>query len=375
MRVLVIGAGLGGLCLAQGLRRAGIEVTVCERDSGIAARLQGYRIVLTESGLVALRASLSGRWFRLFEATIGNLAGERPVLDPWLNRTGGMTPRRGTAIDRQVLRHLLLTGLDVHFGAELVSYRVRPDRRVEAAFSDGATRVAEVLVGADGISSSVRRTLTPQTAITDTGARCVIGRTPLTERFAALVPGFGTVVKSDRLNLLLGLMRFGMQPVEAAAALAPEVSLPYVGDYLRWVMMLPAGHPVAVGATRPAQDTVLELIQDWHPELWKLVEAADPDNSTLLSIRVVRPERHWAPGPVTLLGDAIHATAPSGGNGANTALHDANRLRQKLVEVAEGRTELLGAIADYEHEMLRYGAEAVEHSLAMLPEFMPAGSH
>ena len=43
LRVLVIGAGLGGLCLAQGLRKAGVEVAVYERDTGLAIRTQGHR--------------------------------------------------------------------------------------------------------------------------------------------------------------------------------------------------------------------------------------------------------------------------------------------------------------------------------------------
>jgi hypothetical protein len=202
MHVLVVGAGLGGLCLAQGLRRSWVAVTVYERGSGVTARFQGYRIGLAEHGVEALRAILPERWYRLFEASVGDLAGERPILD-----------------------------------------QVLPDQQVEVVFRDGTTQRADVLVGADGINSSVRPALTPATAVTDTGVRCVIGRTPLTEDFAALVPGFGTVIKSEDLNLVLGLMRFRSPPREAAARLAPEVSLPDIGDYLRWVMLLPTGHP------------------------------------------------------------------------------------------------------------------------------------
>ncbi|HEY4005886.1 MAG TPA: FAD-dependent monooxygenase [Pseudonocardia sp.] len=86
---------------------------------------------------------------------------------------------------------------------------------------------------------------------------------------------------------------------------------------------------------------------------------------------MVRPEQRWEPGPVTLLGNAIHATSPSGGNGANTALRDAHLSRDKLVDVAHGRVALRAAMADYEHDMVIYGAEAVEHSVAMLPRFLP----
>ena len=153
MHVLVVGAGLGGLCLAQGLRRSGLAVTVYERDSGVTARFQGYRIGLAEHGIEALRASLPERWYRLFEASVGDLAGERPILDAQLEQVGAMSALQGIAIDRHVLRHLLLTGLDVHFGKELVYHQVLPDQQVEAVFRDGTTQRADVLVGAEGINS------------------------------------------------------------------------------------------------------------------------------------------------------------------------------------------------------------------------------
>ncbi|MGV9823633.1 FAD-dependent oxidoreductase [Nocardia xishanensis] len=62
---------------------------------------------------------------------------------------------------------------------------------------------------------------------------------------------------------------------------------------------------------------------------------------------MVEPGERWAPGPVTLLGDAIQATSPTGGNGANTALRDADLLRR----CRTGGRDLLGAIGDYERQM------------------------
>src|SRR5579875_2205681 len=56
--VVVAGGGLGGLCLAQGLRRRGVAVTVLERDPSPAVRGQGYRIHLDPDGLAALRHCL-----------------------------------------------------------------------------------------------------------------------------------------------------------------------------------------------------------------------------------------------------------------------------------------------------------------------------
>lgn len=366
MRVTIAGAGLGGLCLAQGLRGAGIEAHVYERDAAITARFQGYRLVLNPTGLAALRDCVPQRWHPLLDAITGDAYGERLVLDPQLNRIGELGPgRTGTVVDRQVLRHLLLTGLTVHTGAALTGYDVLADGRVEARFAHADPAVADLLVGADGIGSAVRAVLSPRTTPTDTGVRFVIGRTPLTGEFAGLAPAFGSKIAGDGVSLLLGAMRFRTPPKEAAEALAPEVVLPDVRDYVRWAMILPPdGSP---GDLTP-QETVLSRIEGWHPDLRTLVERSDPDHSTLLPIRVVEPRERWAPGPVTLLGDAIHATSPTGGNGANTALRDAALLRRCLTE---DRPDLLGAIGGYERQMFEYGADAVRHSLDALPAYVP----
>ncbi|BDM70065.1 hypothetical protein HEK616_35520 [Streptomyces nigrescens] len=163
-------------------------------------------------------------------------------------------------------------------------------------------------------------------------------------------------------------MRFRTPPKQAAEELAPEVTLPDIRDYVRWAMLLPPNG--SLGA-QTAQEAVLSRMEGWHPDLRALIEQADPDNSTLLSIRVVEPRERWAPGPVTLLGDAIHATSPTGGNGANTALRDADLLRRCLIEAVERRQDLLGAVGDYERQMFKYGGEAVRHSLTALPAFAP----
>ncbi|MCP2343204.1 FAD-dependent oxidoreductase [Actinomadura rupiterrae] len=370
MRVSVAGAGLGGLALAQGLRGAGIEVDVFERDPGIVARFQGYRLVLDPTGFQAVRDCLPERWHPLLDEIVMDASADQLVLDPQLNEIGRLPGcgRTGIVVDRQVLRHLLLTGLTVHTGAALSGYDVLADGKVRARFERRDPATADLLVGADGVASAVRGVLSPQTVPTDTGVRFVIGRTPLTGEFDDLSKAYGSKIAGDGVSLLLGAMRFGTPPKQAAERLAPEVTLPDIGDYVRWAMILP---PDASMDDLTPQDAVLSRMDGWHPQLRALIEQADPDNSTLLSIRVVKPGERWAPGPVTLLGDAIHATSPTGGNGANTALRDADLLRRRLVEAEAGRRDLLGAVDDYERRMFEYGAEAVRSSLDRLAAFAP----
>ncbi|QWF79879.1 FAD-dependent oxidoreductase [Amycolatopsis sp. CA-230715] len=371
MKVTIVGAGLGGLCLVQGLRAAGIEATVYERDPGITARFQGYRIGLGELGDSALRACLPRALHPVLEAVKGDLAGERTRLNHRLERTGADSSALAVAIDRHVLRHLLLSGIGEHvrFGDAFTGYEPLPGGGVRAHFAGKTSSIdSDLLVGADGIGSAVRAQLSPETPVEDSGVRALIGRTPLTERFAALVPGFGTGVSDGEVTMMLGLMRFRVLP-GVLNAMAPELGLPEAGHYLRWVIMLAPDHSVLARQDLSMQEIALELTRGWHADVRAVIEDADRDNSVLLSIRTVSPAERWPAGPVTLLGDAIHATSPSGGNGANTALHDADQLRRKLIAVRDGRLPLADAVNAYETDMIDYGTEAVAHSLRELDRF------
>jgi len=67
--VVIIGGGLGGLCLAQGLKKAGISVAVYERDRTCTERLQGYRIHIDPQGSRALYECLPSHLYDAFTAT------------------------------------------------------------------------------------------------------------------------------------------------------------------------------------------------------------------------------------------------------------------------------------------------------------------
>ncbi len=69
LRVAVAGGGIGGLCLAQGLLKAGIDVTVYERDAHLAVRRQGYRLHADGRAGRALEQCLPPESFAVFQAT------------------------------------------------------------------------------------------------------------------------------------------------------------------------------------------------------------------------------------------------------------------------------------------------------------------
>jgi 2-polyprenyl-6-methoxyphenol hydroxylase-like FAD-dependent oxidoreductase len=91
-------------------------------------------------------------------------------------------------------------------------------------------------------------------------------------------------------------------------------------------------------------DLVLRLTADWHPDLRRLFELTDSGTCFPVNIWTSVPLEPWTTSNVTLLGDAIHTMTPGRGVGANTALRDAHLLCRKLVDVRDGRAELLDAV-------------------------------
>ena len=155
----VIGAGLGGLTLAQGLRRAGIDVVVVERDEE-RGRPQGISLHVDDRGMAALRECLPPGHRAMAEATLGGPRDRSLLLDEvdgeLRTRPGGRRPGRQTS--RRLLRAVLLTGLEdvVRFGTAFTGFERRVGGGVRALFSDGSTACSDVLVGADGIGSAAR---------------------------------------------------------------------------------------------------------------------------------------------------------------------------------------------------------------------------
>ncbi|GAA3434280.1 FAD-dependent oxidoreductase [Kutzneria kofuensis] len=347
MKVVVIGAGLGGLALAQRLVRAGIDVEVYERDSAVEARFQGYRIGFGGPGMAALEGAVPARLHPLLDAVSGLIEGTGRAVDSQLNvlEEKERDDDEGRMFDRNVLRHLLIAGLDdqLRFDMKLDRYEELPDGRVRAHFADGTTVDADVLVGADGMGSTVRRQLLPHIGVHDLPVYGAIGRTPIAG-FEHLIPGWSTVVSAKDVQLMLGRMVFQRPPVEAAAELAPDVRLPDTPSYIRWVLMLP-GAPETLDL-----QPVLDLIEDWHPDLKALIAHADTANSGVSPIKEGDAVEPWPTRAVTLLGDAGHP-APPGGLGANLAMVDAEVLTDKLIAVRDGRMDKIAALAGYERTM------------------------
>lgn len=396
-QVVIIGAGTGGLCLAHGLVRSGVDVAVFERDRTRVDGLQGYRVGISPDGSRALHACLPPDLYRTFVATCARPPVGLTFLDERLRTLLAVTERDGLelgddpvesekSVSRMTLRQVLLTGLDdvVHFDKTFSHYEERPDGTVQAHFEDGTCVVADLLVGADGSNSRVRRQLLPDAELQDTGIVAVGGKVPLTDEVRALLtPPLRTTVSlvfaPRGYSLVSHTMEFpwGRDGVkEGIGSTESELIERWPGflfdntrDYFMWGFggsrkRLPVD-PMTLGGADLIR-LVLDQTPGWHPNLRYLFELADPSATFPISIRTSTPVEPWPTGPVTLLGDAIHTMTPGRGVGANTALLDALLLRHHVVEAQGGRTSLRAAVAAYERSMLEYGFEAVQDSLKQM---------
>lgn len=382
--VIIVGGGLGGLCLAQGLKRVGVSVAVYERERVPGTRRQGYRLHIDARGAGGLLACLPPHLFELFTATTSRPGQQVTVFNHHLKtlkvigspQANISDPTRfSAAVDRLTLREILLAGLEerVHFGKECVGYEQTADHALHVHFADDTEVRGDVLVAADGVNSRIRRQFLPDATVIDTGTRCIYGKMPLTETtrpllLEALHHGFVAIAGAPRFGMALGLVDFLHAPAEAARQYAPAIQFHAEGSYLMWSLAsshkdygVPDETLLQMGGTA-LQQLASEKIKGWHPTLRALIAASTSAETFPISVKVAAPCEPWESGPVTLLGDAIHAMSPAGGSGANLALLDARLLCQALSAVACGEQSLASALHAYEAQMLRDGFAAVNFS-------------
>jgi len=383
--VLIMGGGVGGSCLAQGLCKLGVSVSLYERDLSVQSRHQGYRIHINSDGSHALHHCLPEHLYKLLLATsFLDQPGKLVIFDQHLNEIHSMllpvthgedASRIGMAVNRLTLREILLAGMECHveFGKAFERFEQLQDGRIRAHFSDGTSAVGDVLVGADGTNSAVRKLVAPDAEITPVGRR-IYGKTPITQVTRSWLPeafleSWPLVNGTDGVRLMAGAFLKGQPFDKATAKVGPSLHLSDAPDYLMWTLSPSTGLSLTDDEFRNTDSKTLhaiaqQTIEDWHPALKRLVAEADVAATFPVMLRSSEPVDMRGPTNVTLLGDAIHTMSPGRGEGANTALRDAELLCQKLVDVAERGTPLRQAKAEYEKEMMRYGFDAVSNSLS-----------
>ncbi|WP_433262101.1 FAD-dependent oxidoreductase [Actinosynnema sp. CS-041913] len=340
MTALVIGGGIGGPVAAMALRQAGIEATVFEAYDRTAEGVGGA-LSIAPNGLRALRVIGLDEAVRAIGTPITAMA-----MQSWTGKTLGAftSDPAQLLVWRQDLYRVLSEeaarrGVETVLGKRLVDAVSSPDG-VRARFADGSVARGDILIGADGIRSTVRGLVDPAAP---------------RPRYAGLL-GFGANVADTglpstrgRMNLVFGKRAFfGYQVLDDSSG--------------GWFANLPRRTPVSaaeVRATGPAEwlDILRAAFADDRTPAVAMIDRASPDELVVTGpLEDIPSVPTWSRDRMVLVGDAAHATSPSSGQGASLAIESA-------VELARCLRDLPHPQAFRTYEGLR--RERVERIIAM----------
>ncbi|MGC2653905.1 MAG: NAD(P)/FAD-dependent oxidoreductase [Mycobacterium sp.] len=322
LRVLVVGAGVGGIAIARGLLHDGHDVTVFERRPDLTAG--GGAVTIWSNGATVLNqlgVDMAGAGQLLSNVRVTTSTG-RPVaaldLTAIVKRFG--TPVR--MVPRRVLLERLLCGFLAerircnHRAVEVVSTR----NGVRVEFDDGSAAEGDLLIGADGLHSMVRG---------------VLGAPPA--KPTGWCSWQGLVTLPDIADKHVAQMIIGEQG---------NLGLwPAGGCDLQWWFDLPWS-PEFVRPQRPI-DLIRSEFAGWSDSVDRvLATLTDQDLARSPFPHFRHPIPRSGQGAVTLLGDAAHTMPPTLAQGTNQALLDTMVLRKALSNIRRGPNRLHGRADD-----------------------------
>lgn len=332
MRVIVVGAGIGGLTTALTLRRAGLEIVIFEQAPQLREIGAGIQIspnanrILHRLGLAdALRkVAVRPLAIEIHRWDDGRLLIRQPLADLCEQNFGAPYYH----IHRPDLLELLAAALPdgvLHLDHRCVGLVQHADR-VEVKFHNDITADADLVVGADGIHSTVRS--------------LILG--PESPRFSGHVAYRG-LVPSARLAHL------GLE-VNASMWWGPDHHFVhyFVGEGARYVNWVAIGRGECRVESWTARGEIADALQEfagWHPQVGAIISAAESTNRWALYDRDSLP--NWTVGRITLLGDAAHAMLPYMAQGAVQSIEDAAVLAKCLARV-DASHDMTAALLRYE---------------------------
>ena len=317
---LVIGGGIAGPVTATALVKAGIQATVYEAYPAPAEGIGGG-LALAPNGLAArgrLRADDAVR--ALATPITGTImaVGENSRRLPSLPDVEPLQVIGRGDLHQLLRERALEAGVHFEYGKRLVGVDEGPDS-ITARFADGSAATADILIGADGVRSTVRTLIDPQ------------------------APGAGYT----------GMLAF-QGYLEAGADLDPEPGVMTFAFgrrayYLYWKM---ADGRITWGANLPSKSYMsLTEARAVPAEQWlktlREVYAGDVPGELLAgrttaenfdvtgAIHIMPPVPHWHRGRMVLVGDAVHAPSNSTGQGASLAIESAIQLARALRDLPD----------------------------------------
>ena len=378
MEINIIGGGIGGLTTALCLHEAGFEVKVFEsvkeiRPLGVGINILPHCVrVLTNLGL---QEKIAQSAIETSDLVYFNKFGQQFWTEPRGRFAGYKWPQ--FSVHRGVLQMILLDAVKERIGEKCLflnhhlSHFEQSEDRVTAHFIDKESgeklleSTSDILIGADGINSEVRKQLNPEEG-------SPVYSENVLYRGASKMKGF----LNSTSMVMIG--HLGQKMVAYPIANKPDED----GNYLiNWVANLREGKSklTARDWNREAdKQRLVDIYKTWNFD-WlnvpEMIGKAEKVYEFPMSDR--NPLYKWTEGRVTLLGDAAHPMYPIGSNGASQAILDADALCEALK--SEKTAEL--ALSVYEAErlpatssvVLQNRAKGPDQIMDMMEEWFPEG--
>ena len=329
LRIAVIGAGIGGLTLAIALRQRGLAAKVFEQASelneiGAAVALSANSTrELRRLGVLDAITAVSTEPTELIyrDWRDGHRIAAYPVRDNIQYQKRFGAPFHG--VHRADLQRILsdaLGGVGLHLGHRLTNLVDHGDT-IGLEFANGRFAQADLVIGADGVRSVVRRFVTGGEDAVYSG----------TSAFRGIVPAgrLPSLPNPQALQFWMGpnahLLHYAIGRRGEAVNFLAAVEGPAVWPHAdRWLTEVEPGEAAAA-------------FKGWHPAVIEMVGAVE--HKVRWGLFSVRPLLSWCRGRTLLLGDAAHAMLPHHGQGANTTIEDAVTLAELLAGASPSELE------------------------------------
>ncbi len=307
----IIGGGIGGLTLALAFEKLGIDYRIFERAPKINE--VGAGIWLAPNALqvfdwlgVLEEVQKKGNAIERIQLAQSDLRALSNMDQSWVvDRLGFST----IAIHRAKLQKILFHAVPkekIFLGKSLAFFEAIDENKLQLSFSDGTQYKTDSIVGADGIHSTIRKQLFPDSRLRYSGQTCWRGIADI-----ELAP--------DYTHLAAELwgpgIRIGFSSIS-------ERSVYWFG--------VKSSKADQIDPEAKRKDKLLNLFSNFHPIAVSLIENTPNDHIIQNDIWDLRPMKQWYQGRVCLIGDAAHAMTPNMGQGAAQAIEDAYFLANQI---------------------------------------------
>lgn len=369
--IAIIGAGIGGIALALACLERRIPFTLFERDKAFNARAQGYGLTLQQAsksmkklGIENLQEGIVSTLHYAHTAT-GEVVGKwglRSLENQEAIALRNKNKPTNIHIARQSLRMALMEQLggenQILWSHQLIDYKAAD--KVQLTFhvqGEEKHYKADILVGADGIRSTVHNLL--------------IGEEKRPLKYLDCIVILG-ICKLENLSHLNTHLLDGKTVFQTANGTERMYMMPFDEQSIMWQFSFPIAEEEAKRLSKEGAESLKAEVYkraQWHSPVPEIILATPEANITGYPVydrALLNPDLLKEAGAITLIGDAAHPMSPFKGQGANQAILDAILLAEKIVKTYHSESHNIdiraSILTDFEREMIERSSIKVKQS-------------